>query len=106
MNPTSSIPNELQLRYADEQITALYDVLDELHNAASEGDLQQMTTINEGELVGLLRDLIYTAQETIREIETRRNKRERRGVSKKEVLSIEPLLRMMQPEASSEGRQA
>lgn len=105
MNPTTSTSNELQLRYADTQLNDLYDVLDELHTAASDGQLQQMTTINEGELVGLLRDVIFTAQETIREIECRRNKKERRDV-KKEVLSLEPFLRLMNSDPNPEGHTA
>lgn len=128
MNPTTSTTNELQLRYADDQLNHMYDVLDDLHSAASEGQLGTMTTINEGDLVGLLRDLIYTAQETISEIEkqtkrsraARRNKTDRRGVSDvrgvqevrkpvhKEVLNLEPLLRLVNPaqEQVAEGRQA
>lgn len=121
MNPTTSTTNELQLRYADDQLNHMYDVLDDLHSAASEGQLGTMTTINEGDLVGLLRDLIYTAQETISEIEkqtkrnraARRNKADGRGVNDvrnvhKEVLNLEPLLRLVNPaqEQVAEGRQA
>lgn len=115
MNPTTSTTNELQLRYADDQLNSMYDVLDELHSAVSEGQLQSMTTINEGDLVGLLRDLIYTAQETISEIEKQtkrtrtalRNKSDARAVNK-EVLNLEPLLRLMNPaqEQVAESRQA
>lgn len=121
MNPTTSTTNELQLRYADDQLNHMYDMLDELHNAASEGQLQTMTTINEGDLIGLLREMIYTAQETISEIEkqatraraNRRNKSDARGVyetrgAPKEVLNLEPLLRLVNPaqEQVAEGRQA
>jgi hypothetical protein len=121
MNPTTSTTNELQLRYADDQLNSMYDVLDELHSAVSEGQLQSMTTINEGDLVGLLRDLIYTAQETISEIEQQtkrtrtalRNKSDARAVNDvrnahKEVLNLEPLLRLMNPaqEQVAESRQA
>lgn len=124
MNPTTSTTNELQLRYADDQLNHMYDMLDELHNAASEGQLQTMTTINEGDLIGLLREMIYTAQETISEIEkqaqrtraraSRRNKPDARAVyetrgAPKEVLNLEPLLRLVNPaqeQQVAEGRQA
>jgi hypothetical protein len=117
MNPTTSISNELQLRYADDQLNSLYAVLDELHDAASEGQLGAMTTIQPNELVGLLRDLIYTAQETISEIErqahtarsraARRNKTDANGVTK-EVLNLQPLLRLVGPaqDAVAESLQA
>jgi hypothetical protein len=112
MNPTTSISNELQLRYADDQLNSLYAVLDELHDAASEGQLGAMTTIQPNELVGLLRDLIYTAQETISEIErqartARRNKTDANGVTR-EVLNLQPLLRLVSPaqEAVAESLQA
>lgn len=53
----------------------LYDVLDlldELHSAASDGDAEQATSMEPDELVNLLRDMIYTAQQTIDEVESRR----------------------------------
>lgn len=67
MGPTLQ-PN-LQLLYNDGRLGSLLDALDELHSAASEGRLGEITTVKDADLVGWLYELIYTAQETMEEIE-------------------------------------
>jgi hypothetical protein len=67
MGPTLQL--NLQLLYNDARLGSLLDALDELHSAASEGRLSEITTITDAELVGWLYELIYTAQETMMEIE-------------------------------------
>lgn len=63
------------------------EYIDQLHTAASEGATQNFTGIDEVETMSLLRDLIYTAQEALVEIETTRaRKRQRR--SKQPVLRL------------------
>jgi hypothetical protein len=57
------------LLYTDTCLSDLLDVLDQLHSAASEGYLDKLTTMNKAELLELLRDVIYTAQETVAEVE-------------------------------------
>ena len=57
------------IRLSDARMAAMFEVFDDLHTAASEGDLEAMTTLNKRELVGWLRELMFTAQETISEIE-------------------------------------
>lgn len=59
----------LQVLYNDARMAALFSALDELHSAASDGTLHTVTTLSQAELVGWLRDLVYTAEETIAEIE-------------------------------------
>jgi hypothetical protein len=59
----------LQLLYNDSRLDNLLETLDELHTAASDGNLPDVTTVGKMELVGWLYELMYTAQETIREIE-------------------------------------
>lgn len=61
-------PN-IQLLYNDARLATLFEALDELHSAASEGQLQKITGLNSVELVGWLREFVYTAQETIVELE-------------------------------------
>jgi gluconate kinase len=61
-------PN-FQIIYNDAQLAGLSQYLDELHSAASEGHLQALTPLTHDELVGWLQELIYTAEETIDEIE-------------------------------------
>ncbi len=63
-------PN-IQLLYSEARLAALLQTLDELHTAASEDRLATMTTVSKVELVGWLHELVYTAQETIAEIEGR-----------------------------------
>ncbi|QPC82141.1 hypothetical protein G4Y79_21030 [Phototrophicus methaneseepsis] len=50
----------------------ILDLLDQIHNVASEDGEADFTDLSEGETISLLRDVIYTAQETINEIEARR----------------------------------
>jgi len=60
------------IRLSDARMAAMIEVFDDLHTAASEGQLEAMTTLNNRELVGWLRELMFTAQETISEIESTR----------------------------------
>ncbi len=73
-------PN-IQLLYTEARLVALFQALDELHSAASEDRLNTLTTASKVELVGWLHELVYTAQETIAEIEGR-------GGSEKPALSL------------------
>jgi len=59
----------LQLLYNDARLANVGATLDELHTAASDGDLMALSPLSPVELVAWLRELIYTAQETIIEIE-------------------------------------
>mgnify|MGYP003537330893 CR=1 FL=1 len=55
----------------DDGLEAVFEVFDDLHDAASEGQLQDLTALDNRELLGWLRELVFTAQETISEIENR-----------------------------------
>ena len=55
----------------DAGLEAVFEVFDDLHDAASEGQLQELTPLDNRELLGWLKELVYTAQETISEIENR-----------------------------------
>jgi hypothetical protein len=57
------------IRLSDARMAAVFEVFDDLHTAASEGQLEALTSLNSRELVGWLRELMFTAQETISEIE-------------------------------------
>ncbi|MCK6579891.1 MAG: hypothetical protein L6Q98_17510 [Anaerolineae bacterium] len=67
MSPTHQ--PTLQLLYNDARLSSLFDALDALHSAASDGSLRTVTTLSNAEMIAWLRDLIYTAQETIEEIQ-------------------------------------
>ncbi|MEQ8672156.1 MAG: hypothetical protein RLP44_21130 [Aggregatilineales bacterium] len=62
--------HQLTLFYSDSALNQLYDVLDQLHNAASEGRTQMISRMSTDDLKGVLQDIIYTAQETLSEIES------------------------------------
>ena len=74
MGPTLQL--NLHLLYNDARLGNLLDTLDELHTAASEGNLQQITTVSDAELVGWLYEVMYTAQEIMSEIDNHHEQRE------------------------------
>jgi len=53
----------------DAGLAAVYEAFDDLHDAVSEGQIQELTPLDRRELLGWLRELVFTAQETIAEIE-------------------------------------
>ena len=65
---------ELKVLYTDVFLADLFKALDELHTAASENQVGALSPLSDGELVGWLQDLVYTAQETITEIELHKPK--------------------------------
>lgn len=60
---------DFKLITSDVRLEKLGTMLDDLHTAASEGHLPTLTPLSSAELVSWLRELIYTAEETIVEIE-------------------------------------
>lgn len=64
----------LQVLPQPNRLDAVLDMLDELHTAASEGDLSTTAGMSEKEVLGWLREVIYTARETIAEIEQRQER--------------------------------
>lgn len=80
--------------YTENNLAELFEALDELHSAASDGQLNTVTTMNKRELVALLKDVIYTAQETIQEL----NKRDTR----REEVRREPVLRVVEKPRSDQ----
>jgi hypothetical protein len=71
--------NNLELLYNGDRLGDLMELLDDLHTAASENTLSRFTTLGEQDVLGLLKELVYTAQETINEIEANRHQRESRN---------------------------
>lgn len=68
LNKTTPIP--IQLLPRPNRLDVAYDAIDELHSAISEGRLDILSEFqNRTELLNWLRDVIYTAQETIIELE-------------------------------------
>jgi hypothetical protein len=73
MSKLELVLNE-QLRddYSAQTMEALFLRLDRLHDYASEGRLQEVSSLSRAELQGWLEELIYTARETLREIDVPR----------------------------------
>ena len=69
MGPTLQ-PN-LQLLYNTARLSDVLVALDELHSAASDGNVRAVTPLSNAELVSWLYEVIYTAQETMNEIESK-----------------------------------
>lgn len=59
----------LHLLINDARLSAAVDLLDELHSAASEGHLHQVSPLTPAELRGWLLELAYTVNETLAEID-------------------------------------
>ncbi|MBC6936596.1 MAG: hypothetical protein DWB42_12240 [Chloroflexi bacterium] len=70
MGQTHQQPNVHYL-LQDARLEAALAAIDDLHDAVSEGNLAAVTELSNRELIGWLHDLVYTAQETIAEIEKR-----------------------------------
>lgn len=45
----------------DAGLEAVYEAFDDLHDAVSEGQIQEMTPLDRRELIGWLRELVFTA---------------------------------------------
>lgn len=79
MKPTPQ--SYLKLLHTPVRLDSLLDVLDELHSAASEGRLQEISTISEAEMRGWLLEVMYLAQQTLEEIDEQQMEREPAGLS-------------------------
>ncbi len=103
MNPnhtstTASLMTSLSSLYAGDGLPDLLDLLDDLHSAASDGDLPRFTTLGAEDVAELLEELVFVAQETLREL----NKNSTRSARKQRT----PMLRLLQPNQTQEKRQA
>jgi len=59
----------LNEQYTEETFEALLQLMDALHDAAAVGELNQVSPLEAREVIGWLDDIIYTAEETIRELQ-------------------------------------
>lgn len=48
---------------------SIFNAVDRLHDAASSGKLSEVTNLNTEDVIGWLQDIVYTANETIHELE-------------------------------------
>ncbi|MDL1900209.1 hypothetical protein FBR02_05515 [Anaerolineae bacterium CFX9] len=74
MKPTPQ--SYLKLLHTPARLDSVLDVLDELHSAASEGSLPDVSTLSEADLRGWLLEIMYLAQQTLEEIDAQQMERE------------------------------
>lgn len=55
--------------FSDKGLARLFAAFDLLHDYASDGHLVEATDLRPGEIVGWLEDILFTVEETIREID-------------------------------------
>lgn len=61
--------NTVSLPSNAEHLNEVLEMLDELHEAVSEGNMASFTDVNATELQNWLREVVYIAQETMNEIQ-------------------------------------
>jgi hypothetical protein len=62
---------QLRRAFSEHGFESLFLVLDALHDWASAGRLSEVTDLPPDQVIGWLEELIFTARETIREIEVK-----------------------------------
>jgi len=71
LNNATQTQTQIQLLPRNNRLDVAYEAIDELHSAISEGSVENVSDFqSRAELLNWLRDVIYTAQETIAEIES------------------------------------
>lgn len=71
-------------------IEDVLDFIDMLHSVASDSKLPDFAGMDEATMMKVLRDIIYTAQETIIELETSRTNNQQARQRKQPLLRILP----------------
>ncbi|MCC6615462.1 MAG: hypothetical protein IT320_18460 [Anaerolineae bacterium] len=66
-----------QQPYSEARLSWLLEAVDDLHSAASEGELGALTSLTDGEVVSWLREVIWVAQEALTEMEAHKNQEPR-----------------------------
>lgn len=56
-------------QYTEANFEALLQIMDRLHDAAAVGDLKRVSPLDAREVMGWLDDLVFTMEETIRELQ-------------------------------------
>ena len=70
MNLNQTAQTQIQLLPRGSRLDIVYETVDELHTAVCEGKLEKLPEFDSPtDLMNWLRDVVYTAEETIRELE-------------------------------------
>ncbi|MBC8098390.1 MAG: hypothetical protein H7Y11_03030 [Armatimonadetes bacterium] len=73
-----------------DRLDELLDLLDTLHTAVSENQLHTVTLMSQRDLLGALREVVFTAQETITELEARAGRKTKPAQPPTPLLRIVP----------------
>lgn len=71
----ASTMHRLASLYVGDALPDALDLLDHLHSAVSDDQLARATTLPHDEVVDLLRELIFVAQETLDELNSQKTQR-------------------------------
>ncbi|CAG0960980.1 MAG: hypothetical protein IAE83_09695 [Anaerolinea sp.] len=58
-----------QMLFTEDRFASMFKTVDRLHDIVTEGKLAQVTNLSKEEVIGWLKDIAYTLDETIRELE-------------------------------------
>ncbi len=67
MDPIRWIP--VSYDFSEDAFADLFSRFDQLHDRACAGQIVQATSLRPAEVIGWLEDIIFTAEETVREID-------------------------------------
>lgn len=71
LNNATQTQTQIQLLPRANRLDVAYEAIDELHSAICDGSMENLNDFqSRAELLNWLRDVIYTAQETIAELES------------------------------------
>ncbi|MEO1286826.1 MAG: hypothetical protein AAFV93_03590 [Chloroflexota bacterium] len=90
MSQKVTVTEHLQGTSETMRLEDVLEIIDTLHTIASDGDLPDVATMDEANMMNVLRDIIYTAQETIVELESIRAIKHRNRQHKQPILHIVP----------------
>lgn len=90
MNQKITVTEHMQDTGNMNHLEEVLDFIDMLHTVASDSNLPDFAEMDESEMMNVLRDIIYTAQETIIELETSRAGKRQTWQRQQPVLRIVP----------------
>lgn len=107
MNPNqttraASVLTKMSSLYAGDGLPDLLQMIDDLHSAVSDGELPKFTTLHPDDIAGLLEELVYVAQETLREL----NEKQSATPMRTQRQQSAPVLRLLPRDSNPEQRQA
>lgn len=92
INANQTAQTQIQILSQGSRLDLVYETIDELHTAICEGQLEKLPEFDSpADMINWLCDVVYTAQETISELE-------------KAQVKAEPMLRVVHRHPTGKGR--